>query len=161
MYLSSRQEIRRASDFRTRHRTTALRIFPEGEVFFRGKGNGPTNQLCQNLALIDVDGNDRYDIRSTDRGHKFTEPCLGTSLRELKRLGELAGTEVLTCDDIELQVRDCAIESPFFGKKRLVESRVRDASTIIEEAIPGETKNLKWAVDLANREFLIYQPSEE
>jgi hypothetical protein len=146
-----------AASFREQYHTTALHIFAEGEVLFGGKGSIPLNHLCRDLAIIDVNGNNRYDQTRIPRGARFTEPCLGTSLKELRRLAELKGTEVLTSDDFDLKVKECGYKSSsFWGDNELFEGKVRDAQTVIEQALPETSTDLKWAVDVVNNEFLIY-----
>jgi hypothetical protein len=155
-------QTRTAAAFRQQHHTTALHIFAEGEVKFSGKNSVPANELCKDLCIVDVNGDQRYDMVPIKRGARFADPCLDIGMKGLRRLAELKGTEVLTQDDgIDLKVKDCGLQRSWaLGNERLFEANPRDADTVIRQAIPNADSNLKWAVDVVNNEFLIYRPGD-
>jgi hypothetical protein len=156
----SQSRSRTADDFRRQHNTIALKIFSEGQIRFRGKDSFEANRICSNLCLIDVNGNGRYDQESVKHGVRFSEPCLSVSMTDLRRLALLKGTEILTGDDFDLKVKDFGWRTSWggFGRTEPFEENERSADSVVQQAVPNlDPERLKWAVDVVNNDFLIYE----
>lgn len=150
------------ADFRKNNNYTAMRIFRDEQVHFSGKGSSSANQACRELKpnIIDLNGDDSFDLVSVGKGSKFSEPCLNMGLTELRRLAELKGSEVLTqSDGLELQVEDLGWrEESWHYAVTPFRENLRSIETVIHGAVPHGLPGLQWAVDVVNNQFLIYTP---
>lgn len=156
----SQTRTRNAADFRRQSNAIALKIFTEGEIRFSGKDSYEPTRLCSNLCLIDVNGNGRYDQERVKNGVKFSEPCLSVGMTDLRRMAALKGTEILTSEDFDLKVKDFGWRTSWggWGERAPFEENERSANSVVEQALPHmDSAKLKWAVDVVNNDFLIYQ----